>query len=319
MKPIIKFLLLLIFAMISIVAGISLGTESINPLKLFYQNSDLLSVEIITRLRLPRVITAFITGGALSVAGVVFQSFFRNPLADPFITGISGAAALGYAISVVLSFPPSYGIVFAVMGSFVAILLLTFLISIFSEGSSSFILAGVSLSFIFSSSVMMIFALTKSESVHKIIIWMMGDLNSASNAPFAIYLAPVFILTIWLFHRHIDIISLGSDFAKTSGITLWEVQLIFLLVSVLVSLSVLMGGIIPFVGLMIPHIIRPLSASLAFYSIPFSALCGGGFLVLCDAISRSVISPYELPVGVITGFLGGLFFFAAIFRRRFKW
>jgi len=316
MKKTIVFFTLLLLSAVSIAIGISLGSETINPIKIFYNKSDLLSTEIITRLRLPRAITAFITGSSLAVCGVVFQSFFRNPLADPFITGISGGAALGYAISVVLAIPPHYGIFFSIGGSILAIFILSSLISNFSGSTSSFILSGISLSFIFSSCVMLIFAIAKSESVHKIIIWMMGDLNSANNAAFSIYLAPLFILAIWSFHRHIDLISLGDDFAKTSGVNPWEVLLIFLLTSVLVALSVLMGGIIPFIGLMIPHIIRPLSSSLTFYSIPFSALCGGAFLVICDSISRSIISPYELPVGVITGLLGGLFFFMTIFRQR---
>jgi len=304
----------------SLLAGISLGTELINPAEALFTllgGESTLNSEIILKLRIPRVLAALFVGASLSVCGAVFQSVFRNPLADPFITGVSGGAALGYSVAVIFSFPPFAAVTSAFSGSLLSIIIIYILSRRAGFTGSSFILSGVALSFIFSSSVMLLFSMAKSESVHKTIIWMMGDLNSSGSIQSVVsVIAAAIMISLWLFHRHLDIIAFGTDFSRSSGVTFFEIRLIIVLASFLAALSVVMGGIIPFVGLMVPHIVRIFSGSASYSLIPLSAAAGGAFLILCDAMSRTLVVPYEIPVGVITGLSGGLFFLFYVLKSR---
>lgn len=304
----------------TVLAGISLGTEFINPadlISILLGGGDNLMSEIILKLRLPRVLAALFVGASLSVCGAVFQSVFRNPLADPFITGVSGGAALGYSVAIIFSFSPGVAVISAFCGSTLSIIIIYFLSRNAGFSGSSFILSGVAMSFIFSSSVMLLFSVAKSESVHRAIIWMMGDLNSSGELQVYVSLAAAGIMiALWLFHRHLDIIAFGPDFSKSSGVSSFEIRTIVLLTSFLASLSVVMGGTVPFVGLMVPHIVRIFSGSGNYTLIPLSAFAGGAFLMLCDAVSRSAIAPCEIPVGVITGLTGGVFFLVYVLRSR---
>jgi iron complex transport system permease protein len=180
------------------------------------------------------------------------------------------------------------------------------------------VLSGVALSFIFSSSVMLIFSMARSEDVHRIIIWLMGDLSYQGNIPVTwiclSILTAMFIL--FMFHRHLDIISMGRGFSLSSGVSDFELRMVILLASVLAALAVLLGGIIPFVGLMVPHLVRMVAGPDHYRLVPLSAVAGGSFLVLADAFSRSVIVPYEIPAGVVTGFCGGMFFLFYVIKNR---
>jgi iron complex transport system permease protein len=208
-------------------------------------------------------------------------------------------------------------VISAFCGSFLSIIIIYFLSRSAGFNGSSFILAGVAMSFIFSSSVMLLFSIAKSESVHKTIIWMMGDLNSSGELQILVSVITAGIMIIlWLFHRHLDIIAFGADFSKSSGVTTMEMRMIVVLASFLAALSVVMGGIIPFVGLMVPHVVRMLYSSGNYSLIPLSAAAGGAFLMLCDAMSRTLVVPYEIPVGVITGLSGGVFFLFYVLRNR---
>ncbi len=320
MKNRIIILLVIAVSVGAFLAGISLGTEYINPIDLisiFFGKGDNLRSEIILKLRLPRTLAALFVGASLSVCGAVFQSVFRNPLADPFITGVSGGAALGYSIAVIFSFPPGVAVISAFCGSTLSIIIIYFLSRRAGFSGSSFILSGVAISFIFSSSVMLLFSIARSESVHKTIIWMMGDLNSSGELQGVIsVIAAGLMIALWMFHRHLDIIAFGVNFSKSSGVTSFEIRVIVILASFLAALSVVMGGIVPFVGLMVPHIVRIFSGGGSYTLIPLSAVAGGSFLMLCDAMSRSLIVPYEIPVGIITGFAGGIFFLVYILKSR---
>lgn len=321
MKRWIRLILLVIVPLASVAAGLSLGSEYVSPAEIFscILSGDCgLKSEVILKIRLPRVIVAMFAGAALSVSGAAFQSVFRNPLADPFITGISGGAALGVSAAVITGMGPAAVMAMAFCGSLMGILLIYAISAARGITGSGLILSGVALSFIFSSSVMLIFAMARSEDVHRIIIWLMGDLSYQGNVPAAwiclAILCVMFILS--LFHRHLDIISIGRTFSFSSGVTDAELRIIILLASMLAALSVLLGGIIPFVGLMVPHLVRMAAGPDHFRLVPLSAVAGGSFLVLADAFSRSVIVPYEIPAGVITGFCGGIFFLYYVVKNR---
>jgi iron complex transport system permease protein len=305
----------------SIIAGLCFGTEFISPLVIFEDLAHSvmsLKFEIIYKIRFPRIMAAAFAGAALSVSGAVFQSRFRNPLADPFITGVSGGASLGISFAVIFSLGPVLTIFSSFTGSIIAIVILYIMSFGKGFGGGIFILAGVAMSFIFSSSVMLLFSVAESQSVHKALIWMMGDLSSSGivNQWIIFILIFIIILLIWIYHRHINIIALGRSFSHSSGITDMELRIILILASILSALTVILGGIIPFVGLMIPHIVRYFNGYDNETLIPLSAVAGAAFLVLSDTVSRSLIFPYEIPIGIITGFAGGIFFLFFVFRSR---
>lgn len=302
-------------------AGLLMGSEFVSPgevISCLSAGGCGLKYEVILRLRLPRVIIAMFAGAALSVSGAAFQSVFRNPLADPFITGISGGAALGVAVAVITGMGPAAVMLMAFCGSLLGILLIYAISAARGITGSGLILSGVALSFIFSSAVMLIFAVSRSEDVHRIIIWLMGDLSYQGTVPvtWVCLCITVVMFILALFHRHLDIISIGRDFSFTSGVTDAELRAVILLASVLAALAVLLGGVIPFVGLMVPHVVRMAAGPDHRRLVPLSAVTGGSFLVLADALSRSMIVPYEIPAGVITGFCGGLFFLFYVIKNR---
>ena len=321
MKKRIKLILFIILPFAAVGAGLSLGSEFVSPadiLSCLLNGGCGLKSEVILKLRLPRVIIAMFAGAALSVSGAAFQSVFRNPLADPFITGISGGAALGISVAVITGMGPAAVMLMAFCGSLLGILMIYAISAVRGITGSGLILSGVALSFIFSSAVMLIFAMARSEDVHRIIIWLMGDLSYQGDVPVAwiclCILCVMFILA--LFHRHLDIISIGRAFSFSSGVSDAELRVVILLASVLAALSVLLGGIIPFVGLMVPHLVRMAAGPEHYRLVPLSAVAGGSFLVLADAFSRTVIVPYEIPAGVITGFCGGIFFLLYVVKNR---
>ncbi len=305
----------------AVMAGLSFGSEFINPFDMasdLLNGGDSLMLEVLLYIRLPRVLAASAAGAALSVSGAVFQSVFRNPLADPFVTGVSGGASLGISAAVIFSLGPAAVMICSFAGSVAAIAVLYILSYARGFSGSVFILSGVAMSFIFSSSVMLLFVLADSQSVHKALIWMMGDLSSAGDSRLAVVI-PLIVLVIsilWFYHRHLDIISLGRVFSRSSGVSDYEMRLVLVLGSLLPALSVMLGGIIPFIGLMVPHAVSIISGRDSRRLIPASAFGGASFLVLCDAAGRSMVFPFEVPVGIITGFAGGIFFLLFVISKR---
>jgi len=315
------FIISIIILVISIIAGLCSGAEFINPFYIadnLIHGTESLQMEILFKIRFPRIMAAAFAGAALSVSGAVFQSIFRNPLADPFITGVSGGASLGISAAVIFSLGPVVTVMFSFAGSIFAIGMLYLLSYGRGFGGGVFILAGVALSFIFSSSVMLLFSIAESQSVHKAIIWMMGDLSSSGDLSQEVVSALIFLFAalLWIYHRHINLISLGKSFSSSAGLSDQELRFILILASILSALSVILGGIIPFVGLMIPHLVRLVNGNDNGTLIPLSAIGGAAFLIISDALSRSLIFPYEIPVGVITGFAGGIFFLFFVIRSR---
>ena len=287
-------------------------------LQVFFGQPDPLTKSIVLNIRLPRIEAAFISGAALSVSGVVFQSVLRNPLADPYILGISGGAALGTAVGIIVL---PFGVapeILAFAGSVVSV----FFVEIFSRrygyGSSSLILAGISMSFVISSAVMLLFCFAKPEEVHKALMWLMGDLSIARYSFLGRAFAVCFflILLIFLNHKSCDIISFGKDFLLSTGVSENRVRFLFITASLLAAISVLLAGVIGFAGLIVPHLFRYIFGANHVRPIPLSAVGGGIFLMLCDGLGRSFVSPYEIPAGIITCFFGGIFFLAYMFALR---
>ena len=313
-------LALILLTIIVITLSLSLGTTFISPhrlIRMITDSGDSIEYLIVTQLRLPRAIMALLVGASLAVSGVLFQALLKNPLSDPYTIGISGGAALGATVAVVASLGYIFISVFAFAGAIVTILLVFSLSSRQRFGTTSLILIGIALSFILSSSVLLIFALTRAQNVHKALLWLMGDLSLARYKTLAqmSVIIPAIIISSLFYFKHLDAISFGDTFAKNLGVTRRNTRNIFWIASLLSAISVSMAGIIGFVGLIVPHIMRFLFGPNHLKLILSSAIGGAALLVICDLIGRTIVPPYEIPVGIITGFVGGIFFLFLIITK----
>lgn len=278
---------------------------------------------IVWQLRVPRIFTGFLVGAGLSVSGCVFQALLGNPLASPYTLGISGGAAFGASLGTVLGLSDFFGGYFISASAFLGALLSFALV--FSLARRQYfliphlVLTGMVVSFLFSSLVLLILALSKSEEVHSIILWLMGDLSTPEvkllKISGAVILGGIFLLT--LLGRELNILTLGEEKASYLGVEVVLVRkILFFLASLITSLCVAQAGIIGFIGLVVPHIMRYFASSDHRFLIPASALGGAFFLALTDSFARSILAPVELPVGVITGLIGGVFFLSLLMKRR---
>lgn len=266
----------------------------------------------ILRLRFLRIALAIVAGAGLSLAGVILQGVLRNSLAEPYILGVSSGAGLGAVIGL-LFLPLGFTVnVLAFIGGLVTIILVYNLAKvdkrIFTE---NMILSGVLVNALFSSLLMFFISNSASTKVHSIMWWLFGNLQVFKTIHVVIIGGVVFasFLITLVFSKELNALSLGEEAAVHLGIDVVHVKKMFLLISALVaSIIVSMCGIIGFVGLMIPHIARRLVGPDHRVLVPASILMGGVFLLVCDAVSRTVISPREIPIGVITAFLGVPFF-----------
>ncbi|PKL37937.1 MAG: hypothetical protein CVV44_12270 [Spirochaetae bacterium HGW-Spirochaetae-1] len=316
-----RYILFLFILIILVFFALMAGTEFYSPRDIIHAltpGSDSTAHTIITGIRIPRILLALVTGAALAVSGVLFQSILKNPLADPFIMGVSGGASLGASLAIVFSLPNIFIVIFSFAGSIFVVLFVHFMSSRHSFGTSSLILTGISVSFIMSSGVLLIFAMSRSQDVHRAMMWLMGDLSQARYDMLAGagISCGILILLALRYHKHLDILSFGEQFSRNLGVTGSELRHIFWIAALLSALSVSLAGVVGFVGLIIPHLARSIFGPEHRKLIPLSAFCGAGFLILADTTGRSIAPPYEIPVGIITGFAGGIFFLIYMTRRR---
>ncbi|MCD6320223.1 MAG: iron ABC transporter permease [Candidatus Desulfofervidaceae bacterium] len=269
---------------------------------------------ILFRLRFPRVLLGGMVGGALALSGAVLQILFINPLAEPYILGISGGAALGGILALLLGINLSgLGVTLGAFGgALFALAILFFIIGIKGElDTYFFLLAGVILNALFTAIILFISALVKASALHTIYFWLLGDLSTAGFTE--VGWMSFFVLIcglVCLYHaRTLDAMAQGEVVAATLGISVGRAKRQLLLVmSLLVGATVAVSGMIGFVGLVVPHGIRLLAGNQHRTTLPLCFCTGAGFLILSDAIARKVFAPLEMPVGVITALLGAPFF-----------
>ncbi len=271
---------------------------------------------VLFNLRLPRIILGFSIGGALSLTGAILQGVYRNPLVEPYTLGISGGAALGVALGIVFELNQLLGSYILPLLGFAGALSTIFLVYVLSMRKGDIninrmLLIGVMISFVASSMMMFIMAISTSENLHSIIFWIMGSLEEPNSLLINIMLiaSVAGLLFSYIFVRPLNALRLGESKARHLGInSALTIRLLFIIASILTGMCVAVGGIIGFVGLIIPHFIRIFVGSDYRILLIASFLGGATFLIDCDVIARTVIAPNELPIGVITGFLGGLVF-----------
>jgi len=277
---------------------------------------------IILSLRLPRALLAGLVGAGLSVSGAIFQALLRNPLADPYILGVSSGAAVGAIIAVLMGLSSlSIGLPLAsFIGAFLTILI------VFNFGRqngkmhpNTLLLAGVIIGSFLSALIMFFISISQKEELHTIIFWLMGDF-SFSN-PQAVYMIFPYIflgfIFLYLRARQLNLILSGEESALQMGVDVERLKLIsYLLASLITAASVSVCGLIGFVGLIVPHSVRLIFGPDHRLLLPSAALIGASFLIASDTFARTLLAPTELPVGVITAAFGGPFFIYLLRTRK---
>jgi iron complex transport system permease protein len=318
----------------AVVAGLSIGAVAIPPLGAIAALLDRLpgvslptglspvDTQVLLELRLPRVLLAALVGGMLAVAGAAYQGVFRNPLADPYLLGAAAGAGLG--ATVVIAYAPHAGIgpvsvipVAAFVGALVGVGLAYGLGSLagHGDGTATLLLAGVAVAS-FLAAAQTAVQQANSDSLRDVYSWLLGQLGVASwdtlglVLPYAVLSATCLLAT----GRALDVLSVGDDEATALGVRPQRVRLLVLLAASLgTAAAVAVSGLIGFVGLVVPHVVRRLAGGSYRVVLPVSLLGGGAFLVLADLVARTVLAPAELPIGVVTAFVGAPFF-AALLR-----
>ncbi|MBI2440958.1 MAG: iron ABC transporter permease [Lentisphaerae bacterium] len=272
-------------------------------------------------LRASRVAAGFVVGAALACAGTVLQALLRNPLAEPYVLGVSGGSALGAALAI---FFGAAGVFILPASAFVAgVLALLIVYLLAHQGGApslyALLLSGVIISSICSSLLMLIIALAPVEGLHSITWWLLGNLQVTSLPLLAVSATLVLAAFggLWLMARELNALTLGREMAHHLGVrTGLVVTMGLALATLMTAAAVALAGLIGFVGLIVPHAMRALLGPDHRRLIPASALAGGLFLTLADTLARALIAPIEIPVGVITALMGGPFFLVLLRRRR---
>ena len=260
---------------------------------------------VISELRFPRVLVAFISGALLAMSGCLLQTLLRNPLADPYIFGISSGASLGVLGALVFAVP-AFSVAFGFLGAGLVIVLVAL---IARRGANwnpyRLILTGVMVSAGLNALISLILVLSPPNMMKGMIFWMMGDLTHAQPRVWAGVLALLIIVVGIVFGRALDAMSLGSERALAIGVSVKRLEYaVYLLASSAAVAVVVEGGAIGFVGLVVPHMIRMTGVWSHRYLIPMSAFVGGAMVVVADTLARSVWAPLQLPVGVMTALIG---------------
>ena len=277
---------------------------------------------ILFSVRLPRIIFAGIVGASLSLGGVVFQAMLRNPLADPYVLGISGGSALGAIAGIIIGASSFYlGIpLLAFCGALVTVLLV-FVVAGGTRGpllDNSLLLSGVVVNAFFSAAILFFLSIVNSLELHSITFWLMGDLSRASFQEISLAAICLFtgFLIIYSQARKLNLIVQGEETALQLGVNIERTkQLLLIVTSLITAVAVSMAGIIGFVGIMVPHMMRLVFGSDHRLLLPASALFGASFLVVADTLARLVLAPAELPVGVITALCGAPYFIFLLKRK----
>ena len=279
---------------------------------------------IILKIRLPRIILAGVVGFALSLGGVTFQAILRNPLADPFILGVSSGSAFGAVLAI--TFGLSYSLGVPIMSFLGALLTIYLVMSLGARKmgmeSSTILLTGVIINAFFTAIIMFFISTSADDRLHTMLFWLYGDLAQSQYTQLVI-ITPIILLAaiiLYSYARDLNIITTGDDIASQLGVDVERTKKIGLLtVSLIMGLVVAFSGLIGFVGLIVPHLARMAFRSDHRMLIPVASLGGAIFLIAADTLARTVLSPNELPVGVITAFLGAPFFLILLRKRGSQW
>ncbi len=312
---------LAVLAVIAIFAAMASGSAAISMADTFRTLAGDAPDHIralVMDLRLPRALTAFGVGGLLAVAGVLMQVLLRNPLAEPYILGSSGGAAVAALLAMLLGWGSAV-VDLAAFGGAMAATLLVFSIA---QGTGSWtptrlLLTGVVLAAGFSAATTLLLALSPDQNLRGMLFWLMGDLSFAYSPARTLWLLAAITIAGAVVARHLNVLARGELQAAIVGLPVAALRLIIFAVTALATaVSVTTVGVIGFIGLVVPHLIRLVVGSDHRIVLPASALAGGSLLVIADTLARTVMAPRQLPVGALTAALGVPLFLILMSRSR---
>lgn len=320
----VRIFLLFLLTATAALAGLLIGSVNISLNDFFSSafgtETDSTISQIIFDIRLPRVLYAMAVGGGLSIAGAVFQAMLMNPLAEPYILGISSGGTFGAILSFLIGASFLGTQIFAFAGA-LCVMLIVFVLGKRFGGlePNVLLLTGVMVGAFFSAAILLMITLL-NDSLRTAVFWLIGNLSLAekANTVYVLPLTAVVSLILILYSDKYNVISLGSDSAKQLGINTNVLKSItYLLTSLMVGTLVSVSGIIGFVGLLVPHVCRMIFGPDNRIIFPASFFIGAAYLTLCDTLARTIVSPAELPVGAITALIGAPVF-VILLRKRFK-
>ncbi len=325
-------LILWIIAILSMIIATSIGQYEIAPATILNSLQQCLfnltdcgagtvEQQILYDIRMPRVLIAFISGAALALTGAVLQTITRNPLADPYLFGISAGASLGAVVILAIGFVGLSLSAGAMLGSLIAVTLILGLAGRYAGNIESLVLAGVAVSFMLSSFTSIVLYHSDPNVVASMLFWMMGSFDHIGWDDISIPLLSLIVAFVCFMavQRWMDAMLAGEDMAQALGINTGLLRIGLLVLSALLTavLVAKVGGI-GFVGLMVPHICRILVGHRLRELLPACVVCGGIFMVWADVIARTLLADQQLPIGIITAATGSLFFIVLLKQQQHK-
>lgn len=319
-------LVLMAVLMVAIVFfAANIGAMRLSLPMVWQSTRDSMIWQIWWNIRLPRVLLAVLVGSALALSGGVMQGLFRNPLADPGLLGISSGAALMVAISVVipLSLPAMLALWWPMLAAFIGSLAVTVVIFTLSRSGSGtlsrLLLVGIAINAVCGAAVGVLSWISNDQQLRQLSLWGMGSLGQAQWSTViasAVIILPAMVATQWQ-ARRLNLLQLGDEEAHYLGVDVKHTQRILLVLSALmVAASVAVSGVIGFVGLVVPHLMRMCIGSDHRWMLPAAGLAGAILMLIADTLARTVVAPAEMPVGLLTSLLGAPWFLWLILRRR---
>ncbi len=309
--------LVIIFSLSLLVIAPFFGQIDLNISNI--NNIDAMEYKLFWDLRLPRIIVAFFTGALLGLSGLLFQSIFRNPMSTPFTLGVASGATLGTAFAIVFGFV-YYIAFFGFGGALLTIAILFTLASrLNSHDNSSLLLIGIALSFFYSAALMILFYLSDESQSYEIVRFTMGSLDVVGFGtvmPITLSAFSLLVLSL-LYKKDIKLLLTSYENAFLKGVEIKQVNYMLLItVSITIGIAVSITGPIGFVGLIVPHIIKNIYKKSADSLLIPTFFYSGVFLVFCDLVARNLGTASDVPIGVITSFLGGPFFIYLLIKRK---
>jgi iron complex transport system permease protein len=294
---------------LSIVLALMVGSIAIGPLDVLatlLDGNGGVAGEVVRSLRLPRALTGFACGGLLALAGALLQVLLRNPLADPYVLGISGGAGIGALLAIVLGLGVAgvNGLAFA--GALGAMLLVFGLAH--GEGGwthSRLLLTGVIVAAGCGAVVTLMLAMAPDDRLRGMLFWLMGDLSQTGDPQLVLILLATVLLVSLPFARELNLLARGADVAQALGVAVRPLRRgVYLVASLATAAAVTHAGAIGFIGLIVPHLVRLATGNDQRLLLPASVLAGGSLLVIADTLARTILAPQQLPVGVLTALIG---------------
>lgn len=318
MKMIWKLILTVLIFVVVLVVSLCVGEIDNMLSKLFSVGGETLTetdILILREIRIPRVMMAVGVGALLSMSGLVMQSVFRNPLVEPYTMGLSGGAVLGVAIAFMLGISSAVGNIgvtlMAMLGAFLTMGIILLLRRVLHYDVNKMLLSGVMISFATSSVTVLLMSLTTRENMSQIVMWNMGslDITTKEMSYIVVIISVVMIVVLSFLGNEMNVLMVGESMARHVGVRIdIVVPLLFVLATVMAAVSVSFVGVVAFVGMIVPHVVRHIFGYDHRVITAVTAIIGAIFMLMCDIVARVVIYPQEIPTGVMCGIVGGVMF-----------